>query len=333
MTIDWSPLLDIINSNQRFIISSHVRPDADAVGSGLGLASALKQLGKTVKVVNPSGMTPGITFLDPDHETSVIGEGTSFEEVLDTDVHIIVDTSAWKQLEKVGDALKQTSAIKVVIDHHVSSDDLGAIEFKDVTAAATGELIFEIIEALEVTVPAIAANALYCAIATDTGWFRFPATTRRTMRIAGELIDFGAEPHVLYQLLYERHSEARMHLFGRVLDGIRLSAEGRLAYLSVALKDFKDTGALSSDTEELVNECLRIEGVKASFIAIEQPNKTVKMSFRSRLGTNVAAVAEELQGGGHKQAAGATYHGTLPDALATVLPLMQNLVTPSTNLA
>jgi phosphoesterase RecJ-like protein len=328
MTIDWSPLLDIIRTNERFIISSHVRPDADAVGSGLGLATALLQLGKTVRIVNPSSMTPGITFLDPDNVVTVIGEGTTAEQVLDTDVHIIVDTSAWKQLEKIGDLLKKTTATKVVIDHHVSSDDLGAIEFKDVTAAATGELIFEIIEALGVDVSACAANALYCAIATDTGWFRFPSTTQRTMRIAGELIDFGAEPHVLYQMLYERHSEARMHLFGRILDGIKLDADGALAFLSVTLKDFKDTAALSSDTEELVNECLRIKGVKASFIAIEQPNKTVKMSFRSRLGTNVAAVAEKLQGGGHRQAAGATFCGSLSDALNEVLPLMKELVAP-----
>jgi bifunctional oligoribonuclease and PAP phosphatase NrnA len=328
MSIDWSPLLSIIESNERFVISSHVRPDADAVGSGLGLAAALEQLGKTVRIVNPSGMTPGITFLDTEDKVTALGEGTTAEQVLDTDVHIIVDTSAWKQLERVGDLFKKTTATKVVIDHHVSSDALGAIEFKDVTAAATGELIFEIIEALGVGVPADAANALYCAIATDTGWFRFPATTQRTMRIAGELIDFGAQPHVLYQLLYERHSLARMQFFGQVLNRLELDADGRLAYLTVTSKDFKETGALSSDTEELVNECLRVQGVVASFIAIEQSNKTVKMSFRSRLGINVAAVAEKLQGGGHKQAAGATFSGTLSEALATVLPLMRDLVAP-----
>jgi phosphoesterase RecJ-like protein len=329
MSIDWSPLLDIINSNERFVISSHVRPDADAVGSALGLAAALEQLGKTTRIVNPSGMTPSIAFLDTENKVTVLGSGTNSEQVLDTDVHIIVDTSAWKQLERVGDLFKQTNAKKVVIDHHVSSDDLGAIEFKDVTAAATGELIFEIIESLQVTVSESAANALYCAIATDTGWFRFPATTPRTMRIAGELIDFGARPHVLYQMLYERHSLARMQFFGRVLNRIEMDSNGRLAYLSVTLADFKETGALSSDTEELVNECLRVEGVEASFIAIEQSNQTVKMSFRSRLGTNVAAVAEKLQGGGHKQAAGATFCGSLTEALATVLPLMRDLVASS----
>lgn len=326
MPIDWSPLVEIINANQRFVVSSHVRPDADAVGSALGLASALQQCGKQVRIVNPSDMSPGILFLDPEKQVTVLGDGTTAEQVLDTDVHIIVDTSAWKQLEKVGELLKRTDATKVVIDHHVSSDDLGAIEFKDVTAAATGELIFEIIQALGVSVPPGAANALFCAIATDTGWFRFPATTSRTLQIAGKLIDFGAEPHVLYQRLYERHSAARMQLFGRVLNRIELDANNRLAYLCVTIQDFKDTGALSSDTEELVNECLRVDGVRASFIAIEQPNKTVKMSFRSRLGINVAAVAETLQGGGHKQAAGATFYGSLSDALATVLPLMRDLV-------
>ena len=107
-----------------------------------------------------------------------------------------------------------------------------------------------------------------------------------------------------------------------------IETEGRLAYLSVTQQDFKETGAVTADTEELVNQCLRIAGVVAAFIAIEQPNQTVKVSFRSRLGTNVAAVAEQFGGGGHKQAAGAVLSAPLADALAKVLPLMRQVVTP-----
>jgi phosphoesterase RecJ-like protein len=107
-----------------------------------------------------------------------------------------------------------------------------------------------------------------------------------------------------------------------------IETNGRLAYLTVTQQDFKETGAAPADTEELVNQCLRIAGVKAAFIAIEQPNQTIKVSFRSRLDTNVATVAEQFGGGGHKQAAGAVLPAPLADALAKVLPLMQQVVTP-----
>ena len=329
MPIDWSPLVEIINSHERFVLSSHVRPDADAIGSELGLACALESLGKNVRIVNPSDGSANIAFLDPDKRAKKLGDGITADEARDTDVHIVVDTSAWVQLQDVGSVLKTTKAKQtVVIDHHVSSDDLGALEFKETTAAATGELIYELAQALGATLDEQAANALYCAIATDTGWFRFPSTTSRTMRITGELIDLGAKPHVLYQLLYEQHSAARMQFFGRVLSRMTIEPDGSLAYLSVTQRDFKETGAVPADTEELVNQCLRVAGVKAAFIAIEQPNQTIKVSFRSRLGTNVAAVAEQFGGGGHKQAAGAVLPAPLTDALAKVLPLMRQVVTP-----
>ena len=326
MAIDWSPLIEIVQSSERFVLSSHVRPDADALGSELGLAYALESLGKSVRIVNPSAASPNLAFLDQAGWAKKIGESMTADEARDTDVHIVVDTSAWTQLQDVGDVIRTTSARKVVIDHHVSSDDLGGLTIKDTTAAATGELIFELAQAMEAEISETAATALYCAIATDTGWFRFPSTTSRTMHIAGQLIDFGAKPHVLYSLLYEQHSAARMRLYGRVLSRLTVDCDGQLAYLTVSREDFKETGAVPADTEDLVNASLQIAGTKASFIAIEQPNQTVKVSFRGRVDTNVAAVAEQFGGGGHKLASGATLAGSLAEALAIVLPAMQQAV-------
>jgi len=328
MAIDWTPLIDIIRSNDRFLLSSHVRPDADAIGSELGLALALESLGKSVRIVNPSSWPKTLAFLDPDLRCKKLGESMTADEARDTDVHIVVDTSAWGQLQDVGEVLKTSKAAhRAVIDHHVSSDDLGVLEFKDVTAAATGELIFELCEALGTEVGPQAATALYCAIATDTGWFRFPSTTSRTMRIAGQLIDRGAEPHVLYRLIHEQRTVGRLRLSGRVIGRINIDCDGRLGYLTVSVQDYKETGAIPADTEDLVNQCLTVVGVEAAFIAIEQPNGNVKVSFRSRLEIDVAEVAAQFGGGGHKQAAGATLPGPLADALAKVLPPMQQLVT------
>jgi phosphoesterase RecJ-like protein len=127
-------------------------------------------------------------------------------------VHVIVDTSSWGQLSDVGVAMRNSTAKRVVIDHHVSAEDLGALEFKDPTREATGALIVDLAESLGWPIPAEAATALFAAIATDTGWFRFAATTGETLRIAGRLIELGASPHTIFRELYERATLARLHL-------------------------------------------------------------------------------------------------------------------------
>ena len=322
MAIDWEPLRTIFEQNERFVLSSHVRPDGDALGSELAVAGILEGLGKSVRIVNPSEKPEHLKFLDPSNKAVKLGKGVDAAQVADTDVHLILDTSAWNQLSDVGKAFQKSSATKVVIDHHVSADDLGAIEFKDTQAEATGAIVFRMAESLGYPLDKEIAIALFCAIATDTGWFRFSSTSSDTMRIAGELIDLGVEPHVLYRQLYEQHSLARVKLAGRVLGRVTVKCDGRLAFTSVEQQDFAATGAKPADTEDLVNECLRIGGVECAFIAVEQQNGGVKVSFRSRTNVNVALVAEQFGGGGHKQAAGAVLPGPLSAALTKVVAAM-----------
>lgn len=327
MTIDWEPLRHIIDSHERFILTSHVRPDADAIGSELGLAALLDRLGKRVRIINPSGMPEHLEFLDPNRRVFKFNQEAGDVAIEDTDVHIILDTSAWVQLGDLAKVIRRTPAKKVVIDHHVSSDDMGAIEFKDTTAEATGTLIVRLADALGWPLPREAAIPLFAAIATDTGWFRFPSVKGETYRIAGRLIDLGVEPHLLYQTLYEERSPARMRLAGRIIGQIEVAAEGKLAYSSVTAEDFKATDAITADTEDLVNECLKIKGVQAAFMAIQQPNRVVKVSFRSRYPVNVAAVAEQFGGGGHKQAAGANFTGSVDEAVEQVRTAMIAMLT------
>jgi phosphoesterase RecJ-like protein len=248
-----------------------------------------------------------------------IGEEISVDELLDTDVHIIVDTSSWTQLQDVGRAFKKTAARRVVIDHHASGDDLGALEFKDVMAEATGSLILQMADALDLAIPPSVAMPLFCAIATDTGWFRFSSTSESTMRVAARLIDLGAQPDLIYRQLYEQYSLGRIRLAGCVLSRVTLDCDGRLAYTWVEFADFDRAGARPVDSEDLVNECLKIAGTECAFIAVEQPNKMIKISFRSRMGLDVATLAKQFGGGGHKQASGATLTGPLSEATQRVL--------------
>jgi nanoRNase/pAp phosphatase (c-di-AMP/oligoRNAs hydrolase) len=153
MVIPWEPLRDVLMSNRRFVLSSHVRPDADAIGSELGLAAILQSLGKEVRIVNPSAIPQTLKFLDPEGRILKIGDDIKPDALLETDVHIVVDTSSWNQLQDVGHVMRRSPARRVVIDHHASSDDLGALEFKDTQAEATGVLILEMADALDLTIP------------------------------------------------------------------------------------------------------------------------------------------------------------------------------------
>jgi nanoRNase/pAp phosphatase (c-di-AMP/oligoRNAs hydrolase) len=326
--IDWNPLKPILAANQRYVITSHVRPDADAIGSELGLAAVLEAMGKSVRIINPSATSKHLLFLDPSARVKKLGDGVIAEEACDTDVHFVVDTSARGQLDTVCKVLDKTTAKKVVIDHHVCGDDLGATEFRDVSASATGVLITELAEFLGVPIPPEAATQLFAAIATDTGWFRFPNTEARTLHTAARLVEYGAKPSGLFKELYERSSLARLKLTARVLDRVTVIADGRLAHTYVLLKDFKETASHPSDTEDLVNEGLKIEGVECAFILVEQPGGQVKASLRSRGKVDVAAICRMFGGGGHVQAAGAMLPGPLTTAQQRVVDAMVSALGP-----
>lgn len=323
MSIDWRPFQEIVNQHNRFTLSGHVRPDADALGSELALEAFLKAQGKSVRIVNPSEIPDNLRFMDPKGRVMKLGQAITGENFINTDVHVILDTSAWKQLLDVGKWLKKSQAVKVVIDHHRSSDDLGGIDFKDPEIEATGTLIYDMADSLGWEFTPEIANFLYCAIGTDTGWFKYPSTRSETMRIAGKLIDHGVKPSELYQQLYERASQARVHLAGKALSRVRVESGGRLAYTWVLQKDLAETKAKLVDTEDLVNDCLKIINVKAAFIAIEQPNRTVKFSFRAREGVDVSLIAEKFNGGGHRLAAGAMLNGPMDKARKEVLETMK----------
>ena len=324
MSIDWTPLKKIIEQNNRFVLTSHVRPDADALGSELGMASLLRSLGKSVQIINPGATHEHLGFLDPEDDVKSIHNTPALKQaILDCEVHIILDTSAWSQLGEVGKVMPNASTKKVVIDHHVSSDDLDAIEFKNTTSPATGCLVYEFMQSMNHTPNAHAANCLYAAIATDTGWFRFPLTTSKTMRTIAGLMDAGADPASLYNQLYEQAALPRLHLSGVALQRVATACEGQLVYTQVTQADFLATKAHPADTENLVNQCMKIAGTRAAFIMVEQKNRSFKVSLRSRLNFDVTPIAEQLGGGGHRQASGAMLPGPLDQALEKLIGLFE----------
>ncbi len=313
--MDWTSLRSIIDSHQSFLITSHVRPDADALGSELGLRAVLLALGKTVTIVNGSASPANLDFMNPPGVILKLNGEIQKASLPPADVIIIVDTSSWQQLGSMADVIRNSKAKRVLIDHHISSDQMEAIEFRDVKAAATGELIFELGQAFGTSFDADTANWLYAAIATDTGWFRFPSTTPRTMRIAAALMDAGAQPHFVYRMVHEQMSMSRLRLGGRIIERATAEADGRLVWVQVDAKDLTETGTVAADTEGLVNQCLTIAGAEAAFIAVELPTGQIKFSLRCRNPHDVAALAAQFSGGGHHLASGCLLPGPVKPAV------------------
>lgn len=319
MAIDWKHFAEVIRAHQRFLLVSHIRPDCDALGSELGMAAILESLGKSVRIVNGQATPPNLAFIDPDRRIGVIGETVQPGDLAGIDAIMVLDTSAWAQLGPMGDVLRAFTGKKIVLDHHVSADDLNAEEFKDVTAEAAGRLVVEAADALSVKLTPPMATPLFAALATDTGWFRFSSASAGTYRIAATLIEAGANPAAIYNSLYEQDTLGRAKLRGIILSRIVTELSGRLAHTFVLKEDFAATGALPSDTEDVINAALAIAGTQFAVIFVEQQAGGFKISFRSRCGVDCSRLAEKYGGGGHKAAAGAFVKGPLAEVQPLVL--------------
>ena len=319
MLVDWSPLRDVLDAGDRVVVTSHARPDADALGSSLALVHLLEARGKEATIVMPSDVPPNLAFLDPDSRAFTIGRGVDAQRVENHDVHLIVDTSSFAQLGDVGPVFRRSPAAKAVIDHHESSDALDALVLRDTTAEAAAVLVVQMADAFGWALPAKAVAPLFAAVATDTGWFRHSNTSPATYRLAARLQEAGADPTELYRKLYEEQPVERLRVAGRGMQRATLICGGKVAYTAVGVDDFAATGGRPADTEGLSNECLKIAGTEAAFLAVEQPDGRIKLSLRSRGRVDVAALAGTFGGGGHRQAAGAMLGGeTLDSAVKKV---------------
>ena len=205
----------------------------------------------------------------------------------------------------MAEVVKSTPARKVVLDHHVSEDDLQAVAFKDATAEATGRLVVEAADQLGVALTASIARSLFAAVATDTGWFRFGSTRSDTYQLAARLVEAGANPADIYAHLYEQETLGRCRLRGVILSRLKTELDGRLVHTFVLKDDFARAGALPQDTEDAINLSLAIAGTQFAVILVEQLTGGFKLSFRSRCHVDCSRIAADFGGGGHKAAAGA----------------------------
>jgi len=313
-------IMQRLSAAARLLVVTHARPDGDGLGSMSALSSAARAVGKEVATLVPGEVPARYGFLlSSDHPAGA----ERFAELADwADAVVIVDTCAFAQLDGLDAQLAAARDKIVVIDHHATADDIGAARWVDASAAAAGVMVGELLEALGWPVGRATAEALLTAMTTDTGWFRFSNTDGRCLRAAARLFEAGIEGDKLYRRLFQADRRERMLLLGRALSSMELRADGRIATMKIRAGDFAQTGARQDETENLVNEPMRMGCVEVSMLLVEngdaQAERCVRVSLRSRGKVDVAAVARSFGGGGHVQAAGLRIDEDI-DALAARL--------------
>ncbi len=314
-------ILGLIEKHRRFFISTHIRPDGDAVGSELALALFLTRLGKEVAVINSDPPPMNMDWL-PGVDMIQVFDGSleQREAVNGADVIFILDTNAMDRLGKLVAPVRNSRAIKALIDHHTHPEAWFDVMFERETASATGELVYEVISAYDAEmIDTDVATALYAAIVTDTGSFRYSNVTPALHRTVADILERGdISPAPIHTAVYDTRSPESLRLLGRVLESITLRYGGQVAYMVITPRMLRETGASSEDTEGFVNYALSIEGVRVAIMFLETESGT-KMSFRSKADAHVNEWARAFGGGGHKNASGAYLRVPLESAIEQVI--------------
>jgi phosphoesterase RecJ-like protein len=314
--------ITLIRESRDVLITTHTRADGDACGSMAALCEALAAQGKRVSLLLVSPLPGWYGFLF-DRKVPVLGNDISLDELKagrfdDCELVIIVDTNSYSQLPNFSDWLKQAHKPILVIDHHVTSDGLGNVELIDTTAASTGQIVLELFRYANWPITPKVAEALFVALSTDTGWFRFANTDSRAFGAAAELVSAGALPADIYRRMYQSFSPARLKLMTAMLGTLELHLEGRLATQYILRQHFDQTRATGADTENLIDECQRISSVEAAALFVELKDGSFRCSLRSKGPVDVSKIAKKHGGGGHVMAAGMNLAGPLEQAIKVI---------------
>jgi len=304
---------DEILARHRFLITSHLKPDGDSIGSQMALAYALRALGKDVRLVNcdpaPPGLLPFPGVSDIDIAARTDGE---FDAV------IVLECS---ELARTGVAGLERFFV-INIDHHAGNAMYGAVNWFDAGAAACGEMVFDVIRSLDVPLTKEMAMHVYVAILTDTGSFHFSSLSPRTFDICRQALEAGADPVWIARTVYDSNSIGRIRLSSAILSTLEVDPSGRLATIRLDREMARVTGGSYDDLEGLINEPLTVKSVLAVAFFKEWEPGVYRVSLRSKGEIDVRSVAQQFGGGGHRNAAGCTVAGDLAAVCAQIVPLV-----------
>lgn len=329
----WSEIIRVVSKQQHFILTTHANLDLDALGSELALDEYLRSLGKEVSILNSDSVPRSLRFVDPERRLRTFGPSRHQSKIQRAEVIFVLDASdGWERVGRIGRALAaraeslQDRATAICIDHHPDPADFAHLTVVNPAAAATAELIFDLItHAGGVLTPSI-ARWLYLGILTDTGSFRFPKTNLHTHQIAARLIEAGVDPTQLYKEVYEQHPLQLVRLKGYVLNSLQVGGNGQVAWCALDQATLKAFGVSAADLDGFPGLAMQIGGVRVSLLCVGTAKGRVKISLRSDGSVAVNGLAAQLGGGGHPSAAGATVEGDLAQVTAQLVARIEALL-------
>ncbi len=310
-------IADEIRARRRFLLTSHIRPDGDAIGCELALAGALRALGKQVTIVNRDP-TPDFLAWMPGADRIQVADRADGE----FDAAIVLECG---DLTRTGVAGIEGLFV-INIDHHVGNTLYGAVNWFDQSVAACGELVQRVIDALDVALDREIAYGIYVALLTDTGSFHYSGVTPRTFDIARRTLEAGVDPVAVARQVFDSNTVGRIHLWGAVQQAMELDASGRIAVLYLDQELARRAGATYDDTEGLINVPLTVRDIVSVVFFKESDGGAYRVSFRSKGAVDVNAVAGSFGGGGHKNASGCTVQGPLDAVKPAVLQQLRKAV-------
>jgi len=303
---------------QHAVLSTHINADGDGCGSQVALARLLAQLGLRCTIVNPTPWPEMFRFLLGDDVVEASARGGA--ALATADVLVVLDISDVKRLGPLGDAARALTVPKLVIDHHIATDDpAGETVVSDTSACATGELVFDLMGLLGLALTTPIATGLYVALLTDTGGFRFSNTSPRCHAIAGQLLAAGIDPEEMYRRVYASVPLGKLHLLREALESLEVDPALGLSWISVAAGATERHGVRGEDLDGIVEHPRSIAGTRLALFFRDLGHGKVKVSFRSTGGVDVNALARQFGGGGHAKASGALIAGDLASVRETVV--------------
>lgn len=295
---------DYINRYDKFIISTHESPDADGLACEIAFFDLLKQLGKKAIILNSDPTPETCSFIDVDNEINILGDISQAPPDIEEYAQFVLDTNDYDNTGNIYKLLRDKVKDVFIIDHHQGDLEKAEANYVKVDAASASEIIYGIIQHYNKELNFKTAQALYAGIVFDTGSFRFPKTTSETFRIASHLVSFGVNPFKVYEYLYESNSIHSFQLRGRILSTMTILFDGRMIAMKLTPEMVTETGGSFSEGEATINQPFQVKGVVASLLIKQDLEGPVKVSMRTKGNLNVAEIAINNGGGGHKNAAG-----------------------------
>jgi phosphoesterase RecJ-like protein len=326
MPDQYQQVIDRLRSCKKILLTTHVRPDGDALGSTASMHLGLRKLNIDSDVLLLSHLPRKYAFIFQEHGVPHIDAENGLPPNFDLnkyDAFLVVDTGTWSQLPGLSELITKWPKPKLVIDHHLTQENWADVKLVETSYAAAGEIVAEVLERANIPVDRAIATALYVAIVSDTGWFQFSNTRPQTLRLGAKLMELGVDTDRIYQALYQNERAERVALQTRAQESLELLEAGRLAVMTVRKHDFEETRANVPDTENLINIPLQIATVEVALLITEPLDSgPVRVSLRSKGQVDVARFAEQFGGGGHARASGLKISTSFNDAHDKVVAAM-----------